>query len=284
MDIEKKTLKKYRNRNRLTSPRRITPYMNQNEYFDTFRAEEAASFISIEEDLWKIEQHQSFMMTTEQPYETVETEKVPLSRWYTLQSYFEVDDYDSVNDYHLIINEINLPTLIYIDDQMVTYIEPEEIYHRINVSAFVQEGRHQLKMLCFSMSNEKIYETQQEAFCESLYIVARGYDRIEDFDIFCQFYPTLGIMQSTLHIKDIEGAPQINYQLLDQFGDVLQTGDINIDTPNRLNMDMIPIEETDIHHLTLMLETQDEVIMHDIQMHFIQSSQTHEEMRKVISC
>ncbi|UXS75927.1 hypothetical protein [Staphylococcus chromogenes] len=71
--------------------------------------------------------------------------------------------------------------------------------------------------------------------------------------------------------------------MLDQFGDILQKGDIDIDTPNCLDMDTISIEETHIHHLTLMLETQDEVIMHDIQLHFLQLL-AHQAMTKVISC
>ncbi|PTG21889.1 hypothetical protein [Staphylococcus chromogenes] len=281
MYIEKKTIEQYRDKNRLTSPRHITPYMSQNEYFNTFCEEEAASVITIENQ-WTIEQHQSFIVTKPSQGEGSNAPQDVLSRCYTLQSHFHVNDYNRVNDYHLIINEIKLPTFIFIDEQMVTYIEPEDTYHRINVTPFVQEGHNHLKMICFPAAHW-YKQAQIHDFYESMHIVARGYDRIEDFDIFCQFYPTLGVMQPTLHIKDIEGAPQITYQLLDQFGDILQKGDIDIDTPNCLDMDTISIEETHIHHLTLMLETQDEVIMHDIQLHFLQPL-THQAMTKVISC
>lgn len=140
MYIEKKTIEQYRDKNRLTSPRHITPYMSQNEYFNTFCEEEAASVITIENQ-WTIEQHQSFIVT--------KSSQDVLSRFYTLQSHFHVNDYNRVNDYHLIINEIKLPTFIFIDEQMVTYIEPEDTYHRINVTPFVQEGHNHLKMICF---------------------------------------------------------------------------------------------------------------------------------------
>ncbi|RIL84848.1 hypothetical protein BUY80_17065 [Staphylococcus equorum] len=135
MYIEKKTIEQYRDKNRLTSPRHITPYMNQNEYFNTFCEEEAASVITIENQ-WTIEQHQSFIVT--------KSSQDVLSRFYTLQSHFHVNDYNRVNDYHLIINEIKIHTIIYFDEQMVTYIVSEDSYHRIHVQTFVHEGHNNI--------------------------------------------------------------------------------------------------------------------------------------------
>lgn len=115
MYIEKKTIEQYRDKNRLTSPRHITPYMSQNEYFNTFCEEEAASVITIENQ-WTIEQHQSFIVTKPSQGEGSNAPQDVLSRCYTLQSHFHVNDYNRVNDYHLIINEIKLPTFIFIDE------------------------------------------------------------------------------------------------------------------------------------------------------------------------
>ncbi|KFE41531.1 beta-galactosidase [Staphylococcus agnetis] len=261
----KKRINHYKNQNRISSPRLITPFMNKQEYFNISQKEEAAACIRVR-FVSKFEDYSSLLLG--HVHQGHKDNTVVPNVCTTLTAQFMVDDYDKAQDYHLYVHDILCPMLIVIDDAIVSYIEPDDTYHRIDITHLVTSGRHELKIMAYQKCNDATYPSAN-ILLDDIYIVTRAYDRIEDFDIYCQYDSETGLLQPTLNIKDIEGAPQITYSVLDQFGDTLVTDEVNIDQSNRLNLNAITLDDSTIHHLTLMLETQDEVIMHELMMKFV---------------
>lgn len=280
MYIEKKRINIYKNQNRISSPRLMTPFMNKQEYFNISRKEEAAACIPVR-FISKFEDYSSMLLHTSSHQMLKENAK---SQYVctTLTAQFKIEDYDKLQDYHLYIHELACPMMLMLDNTIVSYVEPDYTYHRIDITPLISSGIHEIKMMVFQERHDATCQ-YASSLLEDIYIMSRAYDRIEDFDVFCQYDSEIATLQPTIEIKDIEGAPYITYSVLDQFGETLTVGEINIDQSNHLNLQAIPLEENDLHHLTLMLETQDEVIMHELMMKFVMPTTHAEHPTKVIA-
>ncbi len=182
------------------------------------------------------------------------------------QQYFDIKDFDDSKDYHLNIEGINQPFLIKVNDMSLEIVDTTQTIIEFDVTPMINGRNNKIEIITdfqsMEVANDSAEIDLQMDLCQSLYILERANDRIQNFEIDIQGINQHGLTLQ-LQILDIDGAPIPSFMLVDAEARIILEGDIDIDRVTSIH---IPFSQEGPPPFILYIETEHETIAHRIEV------------------
>ncbi|QHW36439.1 hypothetical protein GZH82_03210 [Staphylococcus ursi] len=181
---------------------------------------------------------------------------------------FMIEDFDTSKDYHLNVEGVQQPFMIYMNQSYVGTVNGNEGHIEFDMTHAVNGAMNEIELVPTETTTEAMMSQQQNPF-QDMYVLERANDRIVNYSVNVS-QNTRGDISVRIQIQDIEGAPLISYLLQNEQHVTFAKGLMDIDSSYHLVIPAHLVEQQG-KHFTLFLETEDETIAH-----YIDSNGEHE--------
>lgn len=174
---------------------------------------------------------------------------------------YMIDDFDYSKDYHLNVEGVQQPFMIYMNESYVGTVNESDKRIEFDVTHVVHEEMNVIELVATEMSDEEM-ALQPMTLFQEMYVLERANDRIVDYSVDVSRH-ACGDLSVRIRIKDIEGAPVITYLLENEQHTTFAKGTMDLDNSYHLLISAHLVGRQG-RHFTLFLETEDETIAHYI--------------------